>query len=286
MLAFLRFIRGVTDGEYRYVRNFHPHRHRGIRAGFAHGQVGWQSLYKLQQAGELNDVQSAYWSIPQPVEELYHTTSDPWEVKNLADDPQQKERLAKMRAALLDKMRDVRDTGIVPESMYTSISKDSTVYDYVNSDRFPYEEALQAALMAGGGLDPQAKTETTEIVEALTAAMQHEHPVIRYWGAMGCTIHGKAVAETKGPLKQLLQDPSPSVRVAAAEAIYVLGDEAAGFDGLISILKESTDPIVVLEALNITEALGVMEDVPKNTWSKACQVGSYCTRMENDQQDP
>ena len=64
----LRFVRAVTDGEYRYIRNFHPHRHRGILAGYPHGQVGWQSLFKLKQAGELNDVQSAYWTIPQPVE--------------------------------------------------------------------------------------------------------------------------------------------------------------------------------------------------------------------------
>ena len=33
---------------------------------------------------------------------------------------------------------------------------------------------------------------------------------------------------------------------------YVLGDKRAGFDGLIKILEETNDPVVSLEALNVT----------------------------------
>lgn len=274
----LRFVRGVTDGEYRYVRNFHPHRHRGIRAGYPHGQAGWQSLYKLKQAGELNKVQSAYWSMPQPVEELYHTAEDPWELNNLADDPTHKERLARMRNATLDKMREIGDTGIVPESMYEGISKDSTVYDYVHSEEFPYEEVLQTALAAGEG--------GRGVMKKMNAAMQHSHPVIRYWGATGCTIHGASAASAGSQLKKLLEDPSPSVRVAAAEALYVVGDKENGFGGLLEILNETTDPVVSLETLNVTQALGVMKDVPKEVWAKACSVGGYSKRMAKDQDDP
>ena len=274
----LRFVRAVTDGEYRYIRNFHPHRHRGILAGYPHGQVGWQSLFKLKAAGKLNDVQSAYWSIPQPVEELYHTASDPWELNNLADDPKHKERLAKMRAATLNKMREIRDTGIVPESMYEGISKESTVYDYVNSDDFPYEEVLQAALAVGDGGSDVAKT--------LVAAMKHENPVVRYWGATGCTIQGDEAKSIQNELKELLEDSSPSVQVAAAEALYVLGSKTTGFDGLLKILKETEDPVVALEALNITQAVGVMKDVPADVWAKACKAGGYSKRMDKDQKDP
>lgn len=274
----LRFVRAVTDGEYRYIRNFHPHRHRGILAGYPHGQVGWQSLYRLKQAGELNDIQSAYWTIPQPVEELYHTENDPWELKNLADDPQHQQRLARMRNATLNKMREIGDTGIVPESMYEGISKDSTVYEYVHNKDFPYEEVLKTALTAGEG--------GNRIQRKLRAAMQHDHPVIRYWGATGCTIQGKANASAKKLLRNLLEDSSPSVRVAAAEALYVVGAKKAGFNGLVDILKETEDPVVSLEALNITQALGVMNDVPEDIWAKACKTGGYSARMDKDQDDP
>jgi arylsulfatase A-like enzyme len=274
----LRFVRGVTDGEYRYIRNFHPHRHRGIYTGYPHGQLGWQSLLKLKKAGKLTDVQEAYWTVPQPVEELYHTAQDPWELNNLVDDPGQQERLARMRAATLDKMVEIGDTGLVPESMYETISKDNTVYQYVHSDAFPYQEVLQTALVAGDqGQQAPAK---------LLAAMKHDHPVVRYWGATGCTIGGQASPAITSQLEKLLQDPSPSVRVAAAEALYAVGNKQAGFDGLIAILNETDDPVVALEALNVTQALGVMNKVPRDVWIKASQAGSYSKRMEKDQDDP
>jgi arylsulfatase A-like enzyme len=166
----LRFVRGITDGRYRYIRNFHPHRHRGILAGYAHGQVGWQSLYKLRQEGKLTAAQSSFWNIPQPVEELYDTQADPWELDNLAGDAKHKARLESMRDATLNKMREIGDTGLVPESMYESVSMDGTVYDYVHNEDFPYGEVLQMALIAGDGKKHAQRT--------LRAAMKHDHPVI------------------------------------------------------------------------------------------------------------
>ena len=273
----LRFVRAVTDGEYRYIRNFHPHRHRGIRAGYPHGQVGWQSLYKLKQAGALNEIQSAYWNEPQPVEELYHTASDPWELKNLANDPQHRERLVRMRNATLDKMREIGDTGIVPESMYEGISKDGTVYGYVHSKEFPYEAVLNTAMAAGDG--------GSEATKMLHDAMGHEHPVIRYWAATGCTIRKASDDRTISRLKEMLKDTSPSVRLAAAEALYASGEEQTGFAGLLEILNQTKDPVLALEALNITQALGVMNDVPTDVWAKACKAGAYSKRMDKDQSD-
>jgi len=274
----LRFVRAVTDGEYRYIRNFHPHRHRGIRAGYPHGQVGWKSLYQLKQAGKLNDVQSAYWATPQPVEELYHTAKDPWELNNLANDPKHQKRLARMRDATLNKMREIGDTGIVPESMYEGISKNSTVYQYVHEAEFPYDLVLETALAAGAG--------GRGVTQTLQAAMKHEHPVIRYWGATGCTIQGETAKVAMGQLKKLLADPSPSVRVAAAEAVYVLGDKRAGLEGLVNMLQQTDDPVVSLETLNITQALGIMNEVPEDVWAKACRAGAYSKRMGKDQNDP
>ena len=86
--------------------------------------------------------------------------------------------------------------------------------------------------------------------------------------------------------EKLLEDPSPSVRVAAAEALYVLGDKKTGFEGLIDTLKETEDPVVSLEALNITQALGVMNNVPEDVWARACKAGGYSKRMAKDQDDP
>ena len=267
----LRFVRAVTDGRYRYIRNFHPHRHRGILAGYAHGQVGWQSFYALQQAGKTTSEQSSFWNTPQPVEELYDTQADPWEVKNLASDPKHRKRLARMRAATLNKMREIGDAGIVPESMYNELSAKGTVYDYVHGKDFPYEEILQLALTAG---DAKKKR-----LRKLRAAMKHDHPVMRYWGALGCTIRGESAQAAAGQLKKLLNDPVPAVRVAAAEALAVQGDTDAGVRGLVTILRETDDPVVALEVLNIAEALGVTGKIPRQVFDKACETGSYPRRL-------
>ena len=48
----LRFVRGVTNGRYRYIRNFYPHRHRGILAGYPYGQAGWNSFYSVLKDGK------------------------------------------------------------------------------------------------------------------------------------------------------------------------------------------------------------------------------------------
>lgn len=270
----LRNVRAVTDGRFRYIRNFHPHRHRGILAGYPHGQVGWQSFYALQQAGKTSKEQSSFWNIPQPTEELYDTQADPWEVKNLAQDPKHRKTLSKMRQATLKKMREIRDTGLVPESMYNELSAKGTIYDYVHDQKFPYNDVLQIALTAGDG--------KRKDFAKLQQAMASEHPVIRYWGAIGCTVRGKGAKPAAALLRKLQQDPVPAVRIAAAEALAAQGDKAAAIKGLTKILSETEDDMVALETMNIAAALGITADIPKAVFDQAAKLGSYPKRMAED----
>ena len=270
----LRFVRGVTDGRYRYVRNFHPHRHRGILAGYPHGQAGWLSFYALQQAGETSAEQSSFWKIPQPVEELYDTQNDPWEVNNLAGDPQHAQVLGKMRDATLNKMREIRDTGLVPEAMYEQLSDEGTVFAYVHDEKFPYGDVLQLALTAGDG--------RASDLPQLQRAMHSDHPVMRYWGALGCTIRGRSADAAAGTLRDLLDDRVPAVRVAAAEALVAQGDKETGLRALVTILDETNRGVVALEALNIAAALGLTSEIPKAVYDRACGISNYTKRMLED----
>ena len=270
----LRFVRAVTDGQYRYIRNFNPHRHRGILAGYPHSQSGWRSFYALQQAGKTDAAQSSFWKVPQPVEELYDTQDDPWEVTNLAGDPAHAKRLEAMRAATFETMKKIRDTGLVPEAMYNRISEKGTVYDYVHNENFPYEKVLELAVTACDG-DVQALPELEEV-------MKSKHPIMRYWGAVGCTIRGTNAASARELLQSLLRDPEPAVQLAAAEALVAVGERQVGLKGLVDVLSTTRDEMVVLEALHIAAAHKLTGSIPKPIYEKACQVGKYPKGMLSD----
>lgn len=270
----LRFVRAVTDGRYRYIRNFHPHRHRGILAGYPHGQAGWKSFYSLQQAGKTTPEQSAFWNIPQPVEELYDTQTDPWEVKNLANDPKHQKTLNKMRSYTFMKMAEIRDCGIVPEAMYNELSAEGTVYDYVHDKKFPHSQLLALASIASDA--------SKDALPRLMRAMKSDHPVARYWGALGCTIRGEKAASAKSQLKSLQKDAVPAVRIAASEALAVIGDRKSARQGFVELLGETKDDMVALEAMNVVAALGMTGEIPREVYAQASKTGGYPKRMADD----
>jgi predicted Zn-dependent protease len=179
-----------------------------------------------------------------------------------------------MRAATFETMKNIRDTGLVPEAMYNQISEKGTVYDYVHNKNFPYEKVLELAVTACDG-DLQALSELKKV-------MKSKHPVMRYWGAVGCTIRGNKAASARGLLQSLLRDPEPAVQLAAAEALVAVGEKQAGLKGLVDVLSTTRDEMVVLEALHIAAAYKLTGSIPRPIYEQACQVGKYPKGMLSD----
>jgi hypothetical protein len=85
------------------------------------------------------------------------------------------------------------------------------------------------------------------------------HPGFRYWAAMGAAARPDLSATWKPMLEKLLSDPSPSVRVAAADALArVLPSEAgkARETLLAAVSLKAHGLPATLEALNALDALG------------------------------
>ncbi|WP_114778560.1 sulfatase-like hydrolase/transferase [Botryobacter ruber] len=238
-------IRSVRDKKYRYVRNFLPHKPYGLRNEYlwrAPSIGSWEKSYK---AGTLNAIQAAFWQ-PKPTEELYDVTADPHNIHNLAGDKKYREVLEKMRKATHDMMLQSRDAGFIPEAMRVEISKTGTSYDYARSAAYPLEKILETAEMA--------TTRDAGHLKQLTERLSDKSPIVRYWSANGCIILGRQAQAAKPELTKLLNDPEPSVRIAAAEALYGLGEKTDVLQVLTQSLTSEND-FVRVHALTVLETM-------------------------------
>lgn len=108
-------IRSVRGERFRYVRNFHPELPYMQWLNYLDEMPIQKDWRRLAFEGKLNPTQMLFWSRTKPKEELYDLDADPYEVKNLAESPEHRETLAKMRAALDKWIVDTKDLGEVPE---------------------------------------------------------------------------------------------------------------------------------------------------------------------------
>jgi arylsulfatase A-like enzyme len=234
------FVRTVTDGRWRYIRNYMPHRPWGMHGAFEWLLKSYQEWETLHRAGKLDAVQDRFFGT-KPFEELYDLSRDPDQIDNLA--PRRPADLARLSHALDAHMIAINDNGFIPEGMAGEgwiPSRDRV--------RYPLER-----LMA---LGRQAAAARPGDRAALMRALADPNPVVRYWAATGLLIQGApADAARAGLTTAMTQDPEPQVRVVAAEAVARWGDDTA-IAVLGSLAARDQSREVRLAALNALTVLG------------------------------
>ena len=238
--------RALCDQKYRYIRNYMPHRIYGIRNNYqwlAPSMRSWEQAYL---AGDCNDVQSIFWN-PKPAEELYDMENDPWEVHNLAADPDYQEILGRMCKVLNTLENDILDVGFIPEGEFIDRTKGMPLYDYMRSAKLPFSQILETANLASDG-NPQN-------LKRLTGLLQSDESIIRYWAATGLLILKDEAKSVIPQLKKALDDPSPDVATVVAEALYNLGEKEIAIHTILHAL-DSPDDCVRNFALNVIDYTG------------------------------
>jgi arylsulfatase A-like enzyme len=109
-------IRAVREGRWKYIRNLHPefshHTHIDLDTGPLAQRDFFTSWKKAAQADKsAGAIVRRYHE--RPAEELYDLAEDPNERVNLAARPEQAGRLATLRTALDEWMKEQGDTGKV-----------------------------------------------------------------------------------------------------------------------------------------------------------------------------
>ena len=238
-------MRGITDGHYRYIINFMPHRPYAQHISYLWLAASMQVWEKAYRDSLCNNIQSRFFGI-KPFEELYDTKADPWEVNNLTGNQKYADVLKKMRQAMKDHILKLKDGGFIPEAEYENIES-ASLYDYFQSDDYKLEEILNVASIAAKG--------EKKNIDFLIENLRNPSPYIRYWAATGCAILGENAKKAKQELTLCLTDESPDVRITAAESLYQIGGKQEAINTLGETLQNN-NLYVVLHALNVINELG------------------------------
>jgi uncharacterized sulfatase len=246
-------VRSVRDRRYVYLRQYMPHLIYGQHISYMFETPTTQVWKRLYDEGKLKPPQTYFWE-PKPPEELYDLRNDPDEVNNLAKSPEHRGVLERLRKAEQDWVRSVRDVGLLPEAEIHSRSKGSTPYEMGHDDRrYPLERVLAVA--------EKASSRTNWPAGELAKALDDADSGVRYWAAMGLLMRpARSVRWAVKVLRPALADPSPSVRVVAAEALARIGT-GADLETALKTLTELAPPdkngvYVAMAALNAIDRLG------------------------------
>lgn len=209
-------VRAVRDKQYRYIRNYMSFRITMQHVEFLWTAISAQSWEEEFRAGRTNETQSKYFK-EKPVEELYDTENDPWEINNLVNDPKYADVLKRMRNALDQWRIDTKDAGVLCELDYKTLAGNMTIYDYMRSSLCPFDQLLKASDLAVLGNPKDLNT--------YIKYLQDQNVAIRYWGVTGIVRLKEAGRPAINALKGASNDEAVSVATMAAEALYNLGEK-------------------------------------------------------------
>lgn len=108
-------IRSVRNKRFLYIRNYFPNLPKYKDISYRKQIPMMDDFLLLEKEGELNEIQQNWFEV-KAKEELYDCIEDPFNVNNLAADPQYADVLREMQSALLNHLQDSPDLGQMPES--------------------------------------------------------------------------------------------------------------------------------------------------------------------------
>lgn len=134
-------IRSVRGKRYHYIRNYFPNRHFTSLNRYKEKCFPIKPLMrKLMGEGKLSGPAAQLMSPTVPKEQLFDTLADPHEIRNLAQNPQHRDALITMRAALSVWMVETQDQGVFPEPAEVVAPFEKEMHDWFGTPAwYPYE---------------------------------------------------------------------------------------------------------------------------------------------------
>ncbi len=223
-------VRMVRNRRYRYVRNLMPWYPALQHVSYSERNETRQEMRRLYAEGNLRKT-SAQWLERRRPEELYDLEADPWETRNLVDDPQLQSVLAELRTACDEWQLQIGDAQVLPEPMLDSQGR---------------QHGTRAQIFAGAaGRDrlrrvlQAAQTSTTADGATLQRVSGDEaDAAIRWWNAEAISraVSGR---ERMADLEVFLQDADVMVRISGVSGLARAGAHKRAAEGFLRELKQA-----------------------------------------------
>lgn len=228
----------VRGKRYRYIRNYMPQRIYGQHHAYSWQLESYQSWEREHLKGTLNKTQEAFWQ-QKPSEELYDVPNDPQCVKNLANAPQHRADLLKMRSVLDEFILSHNDNGLIPESASGEGYEASRV-----PGAYPVKQVLETANLA---IERDPKN-----IPAFVRGLDDPNDIVRYWNAYGLVLAAPVFSPVLAAIQERMETEKVDfVRVGLAEALIASGHVEPGRDELLKIAQGESELTVQMRAANV-----------------------------------
>lgn len=253
-------IRSVRTEKYKYIRNFLSYRPHAQRNQYKDQKKISVHTKELFAENKLNELQGRFYNTTRPAEELYDLENDPFEINNLALNPDYKSKLEELSSVLYDWMDETKDPGLIPEPYLEELGAlHGNKYTAMKQPEFKNINARLISIIEAG--------ENQDITALLEASYSGE-PAERYWAATWLGVNKEASAKDK--LTSLTNDTEPSVRIAANLALYKVNPD---YNPIPALGKEINhkNGIVGMYAMNAIEQTGIRNEEVKRVARQASQ---------------
>ena len=253
-------VRTLRKGDYKYVRNYQPFNIDGLYNVYRYRNLAYQEWRQLYTQGELNADQAQFFE-PRPAEQLFNIADDPYELTDLAGDPDHAEILNDLRMRLGDRVRGMPDLSFIPEpAMIQEAAPDFA--EMGRQERKAISDIIDLA-------DLQLKT-YQEAAPGIKRALAGDEPE-RYWGLIVASTFAKESAAFIPTAREIAQsDAHAIIRARAIEFLSLSGAEADYGSLLNNALDRCDTPMHSLLVLN-TAAL-IKDTNPGFTFSPRVQT--------------
>ncbi len=242
-------VRSLRKGKFKYIRSYQPFNYDGLQNNYRYRMLAYAEWRELYRAGKLNARQRQFFE-PRAAEALYDLERDPYETSNLAADPNYSGQLLDLRNRLADRVKDLPDLSLYPESHLVAAAID-------NPTRFGQRQKTEIAALVD--IADLSLLSFDKAQPRLAQALKSDERWQRYWGLIACSSHGQAATPMADLARKLAsKDPELLVRVRAAEFLALIG-QADPVPVYRTVLSTTESPVAANLILN---SLVMLRDGP------------------------